>query len=93
MKRQTDYGYEIKPVYTPKDIEDLDYAKDVGDPGSYPFVRGYHPNGYRNRVWTRRMTGRARVFQKNQRSAQAVQGNGSNAGDIGHLRQAQLRCP
>jgi methylmalonyl-CoA mutase N-terminal domain/subunit len=56
MKRQTDYGLEINPVYTPKDIENLDYAKDVGDPGSYPFVRGYHPNGYRSRVWTRRMT-------------------------------------
>jgi methylmalonyl-CoA mutase, N-terminal domain len=56
MKRQTDYGLEIKPVYTPKDIEDLDYARDVGDPGSYPFARGYHPNGYRSRVWTRRMT-------------------------------------
>jgi methylmalonyl-CoA mutase N-terminal domain/subunit len=56
MKRQTDYGYEIKPVYTPKDIEGLDYTKDIGDPGSYPFVRGYHPNGYRSRVWTRRMT-------------------------------------
>lgn len=56
MKRETDYGYEIKPVYTPKDIEHLDYDKDIGDPGSYPFVRGYHPNGYRTRVWTRRMT-------------------------------------
>jgi methylmalonyl-CoA mutase N-terminal domain/subunit len=56
MKRETDYGYEIKPLYTPKDIEGLDYAKDVGDPGSYPFVRGYHANGYRSRVWTRRMT-------------------------------------
>lgn len=56
MKRETDYGYEIKPVYTPEDIADLDYAKDVGDPGSYPYIRGYHPNGYRSRVWTRRMT-------------------------------------
>ncbi len=56
MKRETDYGYEIKAVYTPADIADLDYATDVGDPGSYPFVRGYHPNGYRGRVWTRRMT-------------------------------------
>ncbi len=56
MKRQTDYGYEIKPVYTPKDIEGLDYAKDIGDPGKYPYVRGHHPNGYRDRVWTRRMT-------------------------------------
>jgi methylmalonyl-CoA mutase N-terminal domain/subunit len=56
MKRQTDYGYEIKPVYAPKDIEGLNYGIDVGDPGSYPFVRGYYPNGYRSRIWTRRMT-------------------------------------
>jgi len=56
MKRETDYGYEIKPVYTPGDLEGLDYGKDIGDPGSYPFVRGYHPQGYRDRVWTRRMT-------------------------------------
>jgi LAO/AO transport system kinase len=57
MKTQTDYELEIKPVYTPKDIAGLDYAKDIGDPGSYPYVRGYHENGYRDRVWTRRMTG------------------------------------
>ena len=56
MKRQTDYGYEIKPVYTPKDVSDISYEKDIGDPGSYPFVRGYYPNGYRDRIWTRRMT-------------------------------------
>jgi methylmalonyl-CoA mutase N-terminal domain/subunit len=56
MKRETDYGLKIKPVYSPEDIRDLDYARDVGDPGSYPFARGYHPNGYRSRVWTRRMT-------------------------------------
>lgn len=56
MKRETDYGYKIKPVYTPDDISGLDYEKDLGDPGSYPYVRGYHPNGYRSRVWTRRMT-------------------------------------
>ncbi len=57
MKRETDYGLEIKPVYTPKDIEGIDYARDIGDPGSYPFTRGYYPDGYRSRVWTRRMTG------------------------------------
>ncbi|MBW1784938.1 MAG: hypothetical protein JRL30_29870, partial [Deltaproteobacteria bacterium] len=56
MKRETDYGHPIKPVYTPKDIEGLDYDKDLGDPGSYPYTRGYHPEGYRSRVWTRRMT-------------------------------------
>ena len=56
MKRETDYGYEIKPVYTPKDIEGLDYQRDVGDPGAYPYARGYHMQGYRSRMWTQRMT-------------------------------------
>ncbi len=56
MKRETDYGYPIKPVYTPKDIENFDYEKDLGEPGSYPYTRGYYPKGYRSRVWTQRMT-------------------------------------
>jgi methylmalonyl-CoA mutase, N-terminal domain len=56
MKRETDYGHPIKTVYTPKDIEGLDYEKDLGDPGSYPYTRGYHPNGYISRMWTQRMT-------------------------------------
>ncbi len=56
MKRATDYGYEIKPVYGPADVAGLDYERDLGDPGRFPYTRGYHENGYRNRMWTRRMT-------------------------------------
>lgn len=56
MKRQTDYGYEVKPVYTPADVEGMDYARDLGDPGAYPYARGYHAEGYRSRMWTQRMT-------------------------------------
>jgi methylmalonyl-CoA mutase, N-terminal domain len=56
MKRETDYGHPIKTVYTPKDIEHLDYDRDLGDPASYPYTRGYYPDGYRKRVWTQRMT-------------------------------------
>ena len=56
MKRETDYGHPIKAVYTPADIEGLNYDRDLGDPGSYPYTRGYHPDGYRGRMWTRRMT-------------------------------------
>jgi len=56
MKYTTDYGYEIKPVYGPRDVEDLEYERDLGDPGRFPYTRGYHENGYRNRMWTRRMT-------------------------------------
>lgn len=56
MKRETDYGHPIKTFYHPKDIEGLDYNRDLGDPGSYPYTRGYYPDGYRKRVWTQRMT-------------------------------------
>lgn len=56
MKRETDYGHPIKAVYTPKDIEGFDYERDLGDPGTYPYTRGYYPNGYRSRLWTQRMT-------------------------------------
>jgi methylmalonyl-CoA mutase N-terminal domain/subunit len=56
MKRETDYGYQIKPVYTPKDIEGFDYQSTLGDPGEYPYARGYHEMGYRSRMWTQRMT-------------------------------------
>jgi len=56
MKYTTDYGYEVKPVYGPADVQGLDYARDLGDPGQFPYTRGYYPNGYRSRMWTRRMT-------------------------------------
>ncbi|MDP6345729.1 MAG: methylmalonyl-CoA mutase family protein [Alphaproteobacteria bacterium] len=56
MKYATDYGYQIKPVYGPDDVEGLEYQRDLGDPGSFPYTRGYHENGYRSRMWTRRMT-------------------------------------
>lgn len=56
MKRQTDYGYEIKSVYTPEDVKGLNYEKDIGDPGAFPYTRGYHSSGYRSRMWTQRMT-------------------------------------
>jgi methylmalonyl-CoA mutase, N-terminal domain len=56
MKRETDYGYPLKMVYTPQDIEGLDYERDLGAPGIYPYTRGYYPKGYRSRLWTQRMT-------------------------------------
>ncbi len=38
-------GIPIKPVYTPEDIEDQDYKKQLGDPGVYPYTRGIRPVG------------------------------------------------
>jgi methylmalonyl-CoA mutase N-terminal domain/subunit len=46
---------EIKNLYTPDDIAHLDYLKDIGFPGQYPFLRGVHPTMYRGRLWTYRL--------------------------------------
>lgn len=45
---------EIKPLFTPEDIADLDYLRDVGFPGEYPFLRGVYSNMHRGRLWTMR---------------------------------------
>ena len=46
---------EIKGLYTPDDTKDIDYSKDIGFPGVYPFTRGVQPSMYRGRLWTMRM--------------------------------------
>jgi methylmalonyl-CoA mutase N-terminal domain/subunit len=47
-------GLEVKPVYGPADVAGLDYERDLGDPGQFPFTRGIHPHMYRARLWTMR---------------------------------------
>ncbi len=44
----------IKRLYTPNDISDLDYERDLGFPGEYPYTRGVHATGYRGKLWTMR---------------------------------------
>jgi len=44
----------IERLYTPEDIPDFDYEKDLGMPGQYPFTRGIQPTMYRGRLWTMR---------------------------------------
>jgi methylmalonyl-CoA mutase N-terminal domain/subunit len=46
-------GLENEPLYTPDNVE-LDYERDLGFPGSYPFTRGVYPTMYRGRLWTMR---------------------------------------
>jgi methylmalonyl-CoA mutase, N-terminal domain len=47
-------GVPIERLYTPDDIRDLEYNKDLGDPGKAPFTRGIYPTMYRGRLWTMR---------------------------------------
>jgi methylmalonyl-CoA mutase N-terminal domain/subunit len=44
----------IDRLYTAEDIAELDYARDLNNPGEFPYTRGIHPTGYRGKLWTMR---------------------------------------
>jgi methylmalonyl-CoA mutase N-terminal domain/subunit len=44
----------INRLYTPADLSEFDYSRDLADPGEYPYTRGIHPNMYRGKIWTMR---------------------------------------
>src|SRR6266542_2153077 len=46
-------GLENEPLYTPDNVE-IDYDRDLGYPGVYPFTRGVYPSMYRGKLWTMR---------------------------------------
>lgn len=46
--------FKVKRLYTPLDIQNLDYQEKLGFPGEYPFTRGIQPTMYRGRLWTMR---------------------------------------
>ncbi|HUS13851.1 MAG TPA: methylmalonyl-CoA mutase family protein, partial [Chloroflexia bacterium] len=48
-------GQPINRLYTPADVPDFDYMRDLGFPGEYPFTRGVQPTMYRSRFWTMRL--------------------------------------
>jgi methylmalonyl-CoA mutase N-terminal domain/subunit len=50
----TSFGRPVAPLYTPPDVAGLDYARDLNDPGGFPYTRGIHPTGYRGKLWTMR---------------------------------------
>lgn len=61
-------GIEIKDLYTPDDIKNLDYLRDLGFPGEYPYTRGVYYNMYRGKIWTMRMfAGFGRAKDTNER--------------------------
>ncbi len=47
-------GRPIQTLYTSDNLADIDYQRDLEDPGRYPFTRGIHETGYRGKLWTMR---------------------------------------
>jgi methylmalonyl-CoA mutase, N-terminal domain len=61
-------GIPIEDLYTPGHTVGLDYERDLGFPGEYPFTRGVHPSMYRGRPWTiRQVAGFGRAEDTNRR--------------------------
>ncbi|MFX1324839.1 MAG: methylmalonyl-CoA mutase [Promethearchaeota archaeon] len=59
---------DIKRLYTPNDVKDLNYELDLGFPGQYPYTRGAYPNMYRGQLWTmRQFAGFGTAEQTNER--------------------------
>ncbi|HEY0755922.1 MAG TPA: methylmalonyl-CoA mutase family protein [Ktedonobacteraceae bacterium] len=64
----TTSGVQVQRIYTPQDNADLDYSRDLGLPGVYPYTRGVQPTMYRAKSWTMRMfAGFGTAEQTNQR--------------------------
>jgi methylmalonyl-CoA mutase N-terminal domain/subunit len=58
----------LERLYTPAEVPDLDYERDLGFPGEYPYTRGVQPTMYRGRFWTmRQYAGFASAEESNQR--------------------------
>ena len=65
---ETESGLEIDTIYTPEDLDGLDYDERLGYPGEYPYTRGVQPNMYRGRLWTmRQYAGLASPEESNRR--------------------------
>ena len=66
----------VKEVYTPEDLPNSDYLRDVGMPGEYPYLRGVHPTGYRARLWTMRMFAGFGLAEETNERFKVLLGNG-----------------
>jgi methylmalonyl-CoA mutase, N-terminal domain len=77
-KRRTDPGsgatdrtisdIPLEPLYGPEHVAGLDLARDLGHPGEYPYTRGIHAGGFRDRLWTmRQFAGFGNAKQTNER--------------------------
>jgi methylmalonyl-CoA mutase, N-terminal domain len=66
-KAETSSGIEMKTVFRPSDA-DIDYARDLADPGDFPYARGPYTTMYRGKLWTmRQYAGYASAAESNSR--------------------------
>jgi len=65
---ETSSGIELPNDFNPSNTEEVDYERDLGEPGEYPFTRGVRRSMYRGRFWTmRQYAGYATAEESNAR--------------------------
>jgi methylmalonyl-CoA mutase N-terminal domain/subunit len=71
-------GRPVERVYAAADVQAVNYHRDLGDPGTYPYARGIHPLGYRGKTWTmRQFAGFGTPEQTNSRYRQLLAAGGT----------------
>jgi methylmalonyl-CoA mutase N-terminal domain/subunit len=71
-------GRPIERLYTADDVARVDYARDLGDPGAFPYTRGIHASGYRGKLWTmRQFAGFGTPADTNERYRQLLAAGGT----------------
>ena len=71
-------GRAIDRLYTAEDVATLDYARDLANPGEFPYVRGIHSTGYRGKLWTmRQFAGFGTPEETNQRYQDLIAAGGT----------------
>ena len=71
-------GNPIQPLYTAEDVRDVEYDRDLNDPGKFPYTRGIHTDGYRGKLWTmRQFAGFGRPEETNRRYQALLQAGGT----------------
>jgi methylmalonyl-CoA mutase N-terminal domain/subunit len=73
-----------KPFYSPGDLSEADYGRDLGDPGSYPFTRGRRASLDRGRGWIlRELSGEGPPARSNAQFRRLIESGASGLDVIG----------
>src|SRR5262245_16731584 len=71
-------GRPIDRLYTAENLAGVDYAREIADPGTFPYTRGIHASGYRGKVWTmRQFAGFGTPEETNERYKQLLAAGGT----------------
>jgi methylmalonyl-CoA mutase N-terminal domain/subunit len=71
-------GRTIERLYTADDTAEIDYDRDIANPGEFPYTRGIHPSGYRGKLWTmRQFAGFGTPEETNQRYKDLIAAGGT----------------